>query len=200
MFCSGVEIIVHAWTTPGISRDAALVSFILAAGTFWSCVSLHSAHSWTIFRRMARQLISDYGTVVMVVAFTALSYAPFLSAPSLPRLMVPSSFATSTGRSWWVNLTAIPTAHVFSALLPALILTALIFFDHNVSSLISQNAEFKLKKPSAFNWDFMMLGAMTVLCGIVGVPPPNGLIPQAPLHVYSLAFIAPRNVISVRRH
>jgi hypothetical protein len=145
---------------------------------------------------MARQLISDYGTVVMVVAFTALSYAPFLSVPSLPRLTVPSSFATTTGRSWWMNLTAISTAHVFSALLPALILTALIFFDHNVSSLISQDAEFKLKKPSAFNWDFMMLGCMTVLCGIIGVPPPNGLIPQAPLHVYSLAFIAPRNVVS----
>jgi hypothetical protein len=173
-----------------------LVSFILATGTFLTSVALHSAHGWSLFRRLARQLIADYGTVVMIFVFTALSYAPFLSSPSLPRLVVPASFATTSGRPWWIDLHSLPIAHVFSALLPALILTALIFFDHNVSSLISQDAEFKLLKPSAYNWDLFALGMMLILCGLLGIPPTHGLIPQAPLHVYSLAFVARPNPAS----
>lgn len=47
---------------------------------------------------------------------------------------------------------------VFVALPLAVILTILFFFDHNVSSLLSQKREFHLKKPPAYHWDFFVLG------------------------------------------
>jgi len=65
----------------------------------------------------------------------------------------------------------------------------LFFFDHNVSSILAQDAKFNLVKPPSFDYDFAVLGALLVLCGIIGVPPGNGLIPQAPLHVRALAVI-----------
>jgi len=74
-------------------------------------------------------------------------------------------------------------------LLSASILTLLFFFDHNVSSLLSQNPEFKLKKGSAYHYDFCVLGFNVLLCGLLGLPPTNALIPQAPLHVRALATI-----------
>jgi hypothetical protein len=88
----------------------------------------------------------------------------------------------------------------------------LFFFDHNVSvrhtlpipplffshlittngtaglvqSLISQGSQFPLRKPAGFHYDFALLGVTTFLAGLLGVPAPNGLIPQAPIHTRSL--------------
>ena len=77
--------------------------------------------------------------------------------------------------------------HVSTALAPALMLTALFFFDHNVSSKLAQDPKFKLRKPTAYHWDFSVLGLEVLLCGLFAVPPGNGLIPQAPLHTRALA-------------
>lgn len=55
-----------------------------------------------------------------------------------------------------------------------------------VSSLIAQGSEFPLRKPAGFHWDFFLLGITTGVSGILGLPFPNGLIPQAPFHTESL--------------
>ena len=55
-----------------------------------------------------------------------------------------------------------------------------------VSSLIAQGTEFPLRKPPGFHWDIFLLGLTTFIAGILGVPFPNGLIPQAPFHTNSL--------------
>lgn len=55
-----------------------------------------------------------------------------------------------------------------------------------VSSLIAQGTEFPLRKPAGFHWDLFLLGLTTGVAGILGLPFPNGLIPQAPFHTESL--------------
>lgn len=59
---------------------------------------------------------------------------------------------------------------------------------HNPQALMAQDSEFPLRKPPGFHWDFFLLGIMTLLSGILGVPAPNGLIPQAPLHTQALVI------------
>jgi hypothetical protein len=63
----------------------------------------------------------------------------------------------------------------------------LFFIDHNISSILTQSPKFNLKKPPAYHWDFFCLGITIVPCGIMGLPPGSGLIPQAPLHTRALA-------------
>lgn len=46
-----------------------------------------------------------------------------------------------------------------------------------------------MRKPSGFHWDFFLLGITTFIAGLLGVPAPNGLIPQAPLHTASLVVM-----------
>ena len=58
----------------------------------------------------------------------------------------------------------------------------------NVSSLGAQARQFPLKKPAGFHWDFFLLGCTTFIAGIIGIPMPNGLVPQAPVHTDSLTF------------
>jgi hypothetical protein len=55
-----------------------------------------------------------------------------------------------------------------------------------VSSLIAQGTEFPLRKPAGFHWDIFLLGLTTGIAGLLGLPFPNGLIPQAPFHTNSL--------------
>jgi hypothetical protein len=71
----------------------------------------------------------------------------------------------------------------------------------NVSSLTAQARQFPLKKPAGFHWDFFLLGCTTFVAGVIGLPMPNGLVPQAPVHTDSLTNYETRlDVIKTRDH
>ena len=57
-----------------------------------------------------------------------------------------------------------------------------------MSSLTAQAKQYPLKKPGGFHWDFFLLGCTTFIAGILGIPLPNGLVPQAPVHTDSLTL------------
>lgn len=59
-------------------------------------------------------------------------------------------------------------------------------YTSSVSSLIAQGTEFPLRKPAGFHWDIWLLGITTFVAGLLGIPFPNGLIPQAPFHTAAL--------------
>lgn len=63
-----------------------------------------------------------------------------------------------------------------------LVLAVSLICTQNVSSLTAQARQFPLKKPSGFHWDFFLLGCTTFIAGIVGIPFPNGLVPQVWLY------------------
>ncbi len=51
---------------------------------------------------------------------------------------------------------------------------------------MAQGTDFPLRKPPGFHYDFFLLGITTFIAGLLGIPAPNGLIPQAPIHTTSL--------------
>jgi len=61
-----------------------------------------------------------------------------------------------------------------------------LLISSSVSSLIAQGTEFPLRKPAGFHWDIFLLGLTTGIGGLLGIPFPNGLIPQAPFHTKAL--------------
>lgn len=63
---------------------------------------------------------------------------------------------------------------------------------------MAQGAEFPLRKPPGFHYDFMLLGITTFIAGLLGLPAPNGLIPQAPIHTTSLQVMARATEVAVR--
>ena len=80
------------------------------------------------------------------------------------------------------DLGKVPGPYIAAALVPALVITLLFFFDHSVSAQMAQQPEFRLEKPSAYHYDFFLLGIMTLACGLIGVPPVNGVLPQVTDH------------------
>lgn len=166
-----------------------MVIFGLGSHVFGS--ELHYFKPWT------RKVFVDYGVPASVIFFTGfIHFGGFLEDVHLAHLPITKAFAPTAlsvevGRThgWFIHFWPnenISTADVFLAIPFAILLTILFYFDHNVSSLMCQLKEFPLKKPASFHWDFMLLGLTTGLSGILGIPAPNGLIPQAPLHTASL--------------
>ncbi|KHG12566.1 Putative boron transporter 5 -like protein [Gossypium arboreum] len=83
----------------------------------------------------------------------------------------------------------VPPLYIFAAFIPAVMIAGLYFFDHSVASQMAQQKEFNLKNPSAYHYDILLLGFMTLLCGLIGLPPSNGVLPQSPMHTKSLAVL-----------
>jgi boron transporter len=104
-----------------------------------------------------------------------------------PQLRIPHStaFYPTVDRPWLVDFWNLPVKWVFVALPIGILLTLLFYYDHNVSSLTAQAKQFPLTKPAGFHWDFFLLGITCFIGGIIGIPLPNGLVPQAPVHTDS---------------
>lgn len=60
-------------------------------------------------------------------------------------------------------MSKVPPVYVFAAIIPAIMVAGLYFFDHSVASQLAQQEEFNLKKPSAYHYDILLLGFMVYL-------------------------------------
>ncbi|KAJ1438400.1 HCO3 transporter family-domain-containing protein [Ochromonadaceae sp. CCMP2298] len=184
---TGAEGIIKVIGNLQIEFASGLLQLIIALGTVFLATLLSHARGWNILNEAAREVISDYGATLSIVLW---STVPLMTnwrlEEDLPTLFVPLKFETTTGRPWLVDLGDIPPWGVFAAIFPGFIIMVLFIFDHNVSSLLAQEHELRLKKGSAFHLDFLVLGIGVLLTGLMGLPPTNGLIPQAPLHTKSL--------------
>ncbi|KAJ8130829.1 hypothetical protein O1611_g2797 [Lasiodiplodia mahajangana] len=162
-----------------LSLSVALLVFAIA----YICSELGSS---ALFRHPVRVFLKDYGTPLTVIFFTGFVHLGRMKSVELERLPTSRPFFPTADRPWLVELWDIEVRDVFLALPFAILLTVLFWFDHNVSSLIAQGTEFPLRKPAGFHWDIFLLGLTTGVAGILGLPFPNGLIPQAPFHTDSL--------------
>ena len=141
----------------------------------------------TYFNGMFRALLSDYAYPIATIFWTGFSHIPGnLSAVNFQRLPIIKSFYPTIDRSWVVQFWNIDVKWVFVAAPFGFLMTILFYYDHNVSSLTAQARAFPLKKPAGFHWDFFLLGWTCLVAGFLGVPLPNGLVPQAPVHTDSL--------------
>ncbi|KAG8158949.1 hypothetical protein KVR01_011392 [Diaporthe batatas] len=162
-----------------LSVMAAMLVFFIA----YACGQLGAS---SLFNHYVRVFLKDYGTPLTVVFFTGFVHIGRMKQVDLDSLPTSAAFFPTQDRGWLVHFWDIRVADVFLAIPFALLLTILFWFDHNVSSLIAQGTEFPLRKPPGFHWDIFLLGLTTGVAGLLGIPFPNGLIPQAPFHTESL--------------
>lgn len=138
-----------------------------------------------------RTFISDYSTPLSVLFWSAFThFGGYLDVIHFQKLPITQSFhptsSTRRNKSTWLAYHSTSAHDVFIALPFGIILTVLFYFDHNVSSLMAQKHQYKLRKPASFHYDFALLGVTTGIAGVLGIPAPNGLIPQAPMHTEAL--------------
>ena len=172
-----------------LSFAAFLYAIIGAIGTMLLAIFLSTANSWKpLFHRYIRMSLTEYAAAISIILFVGMPHIGDLAALDKSTLTVSTSFRpTSPERSvFFVQFWHLPVRWIFAAIVPGMIITILFFFDHEVSSIICTIDRYGTKKPGGFAWDIVLLGTTTAICGILGIPPANGLLPQAPLHSESL--------------
>lgn len=180
----------HAHT----SLASFLYSVMGCAGTFLVAAGLSTANSWRpLLHRYVRMALAEYAAAISIVIFIAMPHVGELAGLDQQRLPVSSTFRPtlpSRSPSFVVHFWALPATWAVAAIVPGLVITTLFFFDVEVSTICATLPRYNLSKPSGFAWDVALLGCTTALCGVLGLPPANGLLPQAPLHSESLLHAA----------
>ncbi|KAG6412586.1 hypothetical protein SASPL_125268 [Salvia splendens] len=167
-----------------------MFALVLSFGLLLTALRSRKARSWRYGSGSLRSLIADYGVPLMVLVWTAVSYIPSKNVPEgIPRrLSSPNPWSPGAYENW-TDMLNVPIIYILGAFIPATMIAVLYYFDHSVASQLAQQSEFNLRKPPSFHYDLLLLGFLTLMCGLLGIPPSNGVIPQSPMHTKSLATL-----------
>ncbi|XP_051466030.1 sodium bicarbonate cotransporter 3 isoform X15 [Apus apus] len=149
--------------------DVLFWSVILFFTTFFLSSFLKQFKTKRYFPTKVRSTISDFAVFLTIVIMVLIDY--LVGVPS-PKLQVPEKFEpTQKDRGWFIDpLGSNPWWTVLIAAIPALLCTILIFMDQQITAVIINRKEHKLKKGCGYHLDLLMVGVMLGICSIMGLP------------------------------
>uniref|UniRef100_A0A8B9G105 Anion exchange protein n=1 Tax=Amazona collaria TaxID=241587 RepID=A0A8B9G105_9PSIT len=149
--------------------DVLFWSVILFFTTFFLSSFLKQFKTKRYFPTKVRSTISDFAVFLTIVIMVLIDY--LVGVPS-PKLHVPEKFEpTLKGRGWFMDpLGSNPWWTLLIAAVPALLCTILIFMDQQITAVIINRKEHKLKKGCGYHLDLLMVGVMLGVCSIMGLP------------------------------
>jgi len=163
---------------------------ILTVSTLYVAWNLAGFNKTRFFKAGVRESISDFAVPAAIILATVASH---LLSVQLEPLPVPTTFGpTKTGRAWVVDL--LPVDHAGKCILVGAIsgvpLVLLFFIDQNVTSLLTQHPDHKLRKGAAFHYNFFILGVFNIIMPMFGCPFVTGSLPHSPQFAKALADVA----------
>uniref|UniRef100_A0A8D1AQ60 Anion exchange protein n=2 Tax=Sus scrofa TaxID=9823 RepID=A0A8D1AQ60_PIG len=138
---------------------------ILFFTTFFLSSFLKQFKTKRYFPTKVRSTISDFAVFLTIVIMVVIDY--LVGVPS-PKLHVPEKFEpTDANRGWIISpLGENPWWTLLIAAIPALLCTILIFMDQQITAVIINRKEHKLKKGAGYHLDLLMFIPMPVLYGV----------------------------------
>ncbi|XP_012228956.1 sodium-driven chloride bicarbonate exchanger isoform X4 [Linepithema humile] len=154
---------------PHYVPDVFLMSIILFMGTFLLSVELKDFKNALFFPSKVRQVVSDFAVIIAIFSMSSLDH--FVGIPT-PKLEVPAEFKpTLEGRGWIIwPFQKNPWWSAIVAFLPALLGTILIFMDQQITAVIVNRKENKLKKGCGYHLDLFVLAILIEICSVMGLP------------------------------
>ncbi|XP_026139360.1 sodium bicarbonate cotransporter 3 isoform X8 [Carassius auratus] len=149
--------------------DVLFWSVILFFTTFFLSSFLKQFKTKNYFPTKVRSSISDFAVFLTIMIMVMVDY--LVGIPS-PKLHVPDTFEpTSKNRGWLISpLGDNPTWTLFAAAIPALLCTILIFMDQQITAVIINRKEHKLKKGCGYHLDLLVVAVMLGVCSVMGLP------------------------------
>ncbi|KAG9259565.1 sodium bicarbonate cotransporter 3 isoform X1 [Astyanax mexicanus] len=149
--------------------DVLFWSVILFFTTFFLSSFLKQFKTKRYFPTRVRSAISDFAVFLTIMIMVVVDY--LVGIPS-PKLNVPDAFEPTTkGRGWLMSpLGSNPTWTLFAAAIPALLCTILIFMDQQITAVIINRKEHKLKKGCGYHLDLLVVAVMLGVCSVMGLP------------------------------
>ncbi|XP_076245515.1 na[+]-driven anion exchanger 1 isoform X6 [Calliopsis andreniformis] len=154
---------------PHYIPDVFLMSIILFMGTFLLSVELKDFKNALFFPSKVRQVVSDFAVIIAIFSMSALDH--FVNIPT-PKLEVPVEFKPTLHNRGWIiwPFENNPWWSAIVACLPALLGTILIFMDQQITAVIVNRKENKLKKGCGYHLDLFILAILIQICSVMGLP------------------------------
>ena len=156
------------------TANTALFTAILMLGTFFVAYSLRKLRHSHFFGPKARRIVSDFGVFIAIVAMVTVDW--LTEGVYTQKLSVPDGLSvTSPNRhSWLINPMGVDqpmtAGAIFAALVPAILVSILIFMEIEFTGVILDKKDHKLKKGVGYNLDLFVLGLLVGLCSVLGLP------------------------------
>jgi mannitol/fructose-specific phosphotransferase system IIA component (Ntr-type) len=149
-------------------HDTALLSVLLALGTFYIAMSLSGMRKSRYLLPKLREFLADFGPTIALAAMTGI--AVWLHEVDLDTLAAPDKLGTTNGRPWLVDLFDVPVWVMFAAAGPAALATVLMYLDQNITARLVNSPDHKLRKGAAYHLDLGVVGLLMAACSLFGLP------------------------------
>jgi len=165
--------------------DVFFLCIILWVGTFVVAIAFRNFKTCRYFTALIRTIIGDFAVFLSLCIWTGIDYAFGIETP---KLLVPSQVEnTRSDRGWVVNPLDVTEIWLIPvAILPALLATILCFLDHQITSVIVNRKEHKLKKGHGYHLDLFVVAISMGACSLLGLPWFLAATVRALTHVKSL--------------
>ncbi|KAJ8385648.1 hypothetical protein AAFF_G00183610 [Aldrovandia affinis] len=149
--------------------DVLFWSVILFFTTFFLCAFLKHFKTKRYFPTKLRSTISDFAVFLTILVMVLIDYLVGIHSP---KLNVPDRFEpTSKNRGWLISpLGENPWWTLLAAAIPALLCTILIFMDQQITAVIINRKEHRLKKGCGYHLDLLVVSVMLAVCSLMGLP------------------------------
>ncbi|KAG9490888.1 hypothetical protein GDO78_006299 [Eleutherodactylus coqui] len=149
--------------------DIFLMSVILFLGTFLCTTSLKSFQTSKYLSTSIRKLTGDFSVILTIVIFCAVD---IMCGLETPKLVVPNEFKpTNPNRGWFVYpFGGNPWWVCLLSGIPAILITILLFMDQQITAVILNRKEYKLKKGAGLHLDFFCISLLIIVTSFMGLP------------------------------
>lgn len=182
-----VREIVNVFKNPELSYATALLSLVLALGTYSVATQLSRFRRSPYLRRWVREFLADFGPAIAIISMAAVAYG--FHQVELQTLAVPESFTTTSGRPWLVNPLEAPKWVWGASIVPAVLVSILLYLDQNITVRLVNNPDYNLKKGAGYHLDLLMVALLVGVCSIFGLPWMVAATVRSLNHVRSLAKV-----------
>lgn len=185
----GIELLIEEFEPLPLDNATGWLSVTIAILFTVSVYLVAKVGNTTYLPFRVRKLVAGYAFAAGCIFWTGFSHFPKNSLERVPieRLPITKAFFPTLDRPWFIDFWNIELKYVFVGAPLGFLIMLLFYFDHNVSSVMAQARNYPVRKPAGFHWDFFLLGITTLVSGFLGLPAPNGLVPQAPVHTETLS-------------
>lgn len=185
----GIELLIEEFEPLPLDNATGWLSVTIAILFTVSVYLVAKVGNTTYLPFKVRNFVAGYAFAAGCIFWTGFSHFPKNSLQRVPveRVPITKAFFPTLDRPWFIDFWNIELKYVFVGAPLGFLIMLLFYFDHNVSSVMAQARSYPVRKPAGFHWDFFLLGITTLVSGFLGLPAPNGLVPQAPVHTETLS-------------
>ena len=180
--------------------------FILHIGTFFVSRKIQSIKTSPFLKTSMRKVLTDFSPAIGLLVFTGVSYI----AKDVPVDRVHDERYKMSGTMWptytpakYSEMKDDPKS-VLVACFCGVALAVQIFFESQISAVLSNRPENKLRKGKSYHYDYFIVGAINALQGLFGLPVAIPSLPHSPIHArisslsveYQEDYVAKTHIIS----